>query len=416
MAGDSKLVEYVYSNVLINNNTNNSVAAFYNETQDIPILSNQQDFQLRVVRLKVPMSSVPLFLYEPGKYYLGIGITDPQAPTLPICPDGVITDISGPYEVGFCPDSAPFSVPIVSTSQYINSVHNYESFLAQINITLQTAWSAIFGVAPYTDYTSTLYPAPLDADNTAPYFRLKECANCFEFVFPRGTVDSPNGTSSPWFSSETGVGLRLVMSAPLYSLLNGFTGYYFGPDGIIPTGSNTVIPELNYGLSIDVKTQDIYEYPASLSTDAPTVYFVKTQEQSSLYAWQTASRIIITTNLSVVKESVLIGENQGKPVRLEVLTDFTIPQTGIDSINEYLYYDNVDSDRWINLVDMGALRRMDLKVFVQFADLQLMPLIIYPNHEFNIKLGFRRKLKNDTYQNTSKQLGTVPALQFHPKA
>lgn len=412
MVKDTKLVEFLYSNILINNNTNQAVAAFYNETQDLPILSNQQDFQLRVVRLKVPMNTVPLFLYKPETYYISFGLSQPFTDDTidkAKC-DNTVYNILPPVEVEFCPDVDRFSVPVVSADQYLNSVHNYESFLAQINHALSklwdTAWSGSTETLLYQEMLENIYGT---TKPFAPYFRIDDCSNCFQFCWPQGAPTQNKFSTNPFFPSlgisNTGTediyyGIKILMSAPLHSLLNGFQSFYFGPTGVEDLLTKQVYPNLNFALYFDVFPNNLKEF-LPVDFDDPGLWWVKTQEQSSLYAWQTASRIIITTNISLVKESVLIGVNAGKPVRLEVLTDFTIPQTGIDSVNEYLYYDNIDNDRWINLVDMGALNRMDLKVFVQFSDLSLMPLIIAPNHEFNIKLGFRRKLANASFQNSS---------------
>ena len=50
--------DFGYVNVLINNNSNSDIIAEYNETRTQPILTNMNDFQLGVSRLKIPTISM----------------------------------------------------------------------------------------------------------------------------------------------------------------------------------------------------------------------------------------------------------------------------------------------------------------------------------------------------------------------
>jgi hypothetical protein len=103
--------------------------------------------------------------------------------------------------------------------------------------------------------------------------------------------------------------------------------------------------------------------------------------------------------MALVKEGVLITRNQGNPLRLEVLTDFEIPQDG-SNVREYIYFNDNGNERWHNIKDQGALRRIDMRVQIQFQDLSTLPLVIMPGHEVNVKLGWRRKKANYLLQIT----------------
>jgi hypothetical protein len=196
------------------------------------------------------------------------------------------------------------------------------------------------------------------------------------------------------------------MSSELQGFFNGFQSFYYGPNGTRDT-TGTAYPDLNWGLYFNSDPNDLMTLPQFGNCPARSVNEVP-QTSSSTYAFQQVSRIIITTNIALVRESILIKTDNtsvdqssrgGNPLRLEVLTDFEIPQDAAAQ-NQYIYYNGVDNERWHNIKDSGDLRRIDLKVFVQFQDLSITPLFIAPGHEVNVKLGWRRKINNREFQIT----------------
>ena len=52
-----------YYNVLISNKNNYAIPAEFNETQTIPYLDHAEDYEMTIVRFKVPLYNVPLFTY-----------------------------------------------------------------------------------------------------------------------------------------------------------------------------------------------------------------------------------------------------------------------------------------------------------------------------------------------------------------
>jgi len=61
---NDRVTSYIYSNILLNNNTNSAIRAEYINTSDIPIVPDQQDYKMRITRMKIPMSLVPLFRFK----------------------------------------------------------------------------------------------------------------------------------------------------------------------------------------------------------------------------------------------------------------------------------------------------------------------------------------------------------------
>lgn len=390
---NDKLTSYIYTNIFLNNNSKIAIAAEYITTQDLPIVPDQQDYQLRIVRLKVPMSTVPLFKFKVGEYFVSFGWTTPNG-----TPE-TIEAVTPPQPVIFVPSIAN-DVPLIHLgSPYDKAVYNIEDFLAMINTAIGLAWADLVAAPP-----AWLPVGYLNDDN--PYF-IYDCEiGCIHAILPAVPTDADYPT--PFYPALCGTGtqgLVLLMSSDLYSFLNGFQSFYYGPNGLTTT-ANVNFPNLNWAMYFNADQSNLVSLPQFGACPARFVNEVP-QTTSSTYAFQQVSRIIMTTNVALVRESVLVktdntninSTGSGNPLRLEVLTDFEIPQDAL-SQKQYVYYNGEDNERYHNIKDSGDLRRIDLKVFVQFQDLTIIPLFIAPGHEVNVKLGWRRKFNNIDYQIT----------------
>lgn len=401
---NEKLTNYVYTNVTVTNKTSEIKLCEINNTQDIPILGDQQDYMMKVARLKIPMDSVPLFQYKQGKYWVSIGYkvyVDPATSgdynTRQF--DDNFVNMTVPIEVPFIPsldidlEARAFGRP------FDFAVYNEADFIRMVNVAVRNAWAGF----------STIMPTELINEGwllqPEPYFEYDCAINCIRFNAPA----IPSSTSYPtiWYPNDCGgifngkIECYLLMSSDLTTFFNGFQYRQFGQNGVFDVTNATRYTNLNNAFYFNTsQTNSIQE---SQYGNCASQYFNKVdQTTSSLYAFKQVNRIFITTNIALVKESVLTTDDiGGNPTRLEVLTDFEIPQDGTNH-NQYIYYFGDDSDRWHNIKDSGPLYNIDLKAFIQWQDGTKTPLFISPNHEFNIKLQWMRKNANDQYQITDK--------------
>jgi hypothetical protein len=401
IAHSNKLTDFFYANIIINNdNTDKNIEATYTSTQNLPLIGRQEDFEMRVVRFKIPMGTVPLFLYKSNTYYISIGKgVDRADPSL-------ISDVVAPIEVQF---TQKFQADPNMPKVYQQGVYAIEDFLREVNDAIGEAWINILAPIVPTSF---------------PYIKLVN--NAFEFVMPLVSNATVGGdltnVYSEWFPIKQD-GYRLLMSAPLYTLFEGFSSYRWSAvTGLVDTGG-TSYPELQYAITInDYSVKDVFQVPTApgqYNNTGNRVDFYNTllqggadvaeqqgvdyfhcykQGQSSVYAWLQASRILITSSMSVVREAILIAKDDNRPERLELLTDFFIEQNNLVSHREYIYYNDQGNERYMNLKDEGPLRRVDMRVFIEFEQGALIPLFIMPGAEINLKLGFRRKWHNDLYQ------------------
>jgi hypothetical protein len=410
----NKVTNHVYANILINNNTDDLIRAEYLVNQNQPILSKQEDFQMRLIRFKVPMSAVPMFIFEPNRYFISIGIAQDNLAVPPTDQNRTINQfILPPEEAVFYPQLYNNNSVRDTEPAYRNGVYHINDFLRGVNEALRTLWAQIAGVAPYNGITGA--GVGISADNP-PRIGFSTAQNRFYFQLPvRTDLEDPPGTLrgvSPLFYHALneyfpGLGsLRIYMSASLYALFNGFPAFEYGPRGVIDINAGVPIPQLTHALNLDfdrcsVKTNvvPILGTPAD-PNDLPWPVQICYQEQTSVYAWQHASRILVTSSMGFVKECVVANRrgSTGTPDQLEVLTDFSVVQDPSSSNREYIYFADNGSTRYIDTKATGVLNTIDVRVLVEFDNGARVPLFIKPHEEVNLKLAFDRKPHNDTVQ------------------
>lgn len=382
-----KLTNHVYSNVLIPNDTASSLRAEYSTTQDIPLLSDMQDYKVKISRLKIPMTEVPLFQFKEDAYQIGFAWQP------------IADDASAYFSFIGGLETVQFRNIVANTNQirginpYDSAVFNIQDFLGMVNAVLAASWNT--GVAAAKG--AGVLDAAWDED-IPPFFRYDCEKNCIEFCQPVMTLD----IATPYvfsINNECGTGtnkFRLLMSEELFSFFNGFQYDWYGVNGVTNDGGATWNRTLNYGLAFGEHE------PITLTAigNCPQQDYICTpQTTNSIYSFQRVSRIIITTNLALVKESVLVSqESSGNPLRFEILTDFEIPPANNINHNEPIYYFGDDSDRFYNIKDSGPLYKLELAVYLQWKDGTRTALYIAPGETAYIKLHFERKFANDNYQ------------------
>ncbi len=356
--------DYGYLNILINNDSNEMKLAEYNETRLQPIVTNMNDWQIGITRLKIPTTAIPLMIFEDNQ-----------------------------YEIGFCINTPPFSNLISETVTYDRPANDftqfpynryifyYDQFLFDVNNALQKLWNSALLDPAYAGLPASGY-----TQVDAPYFRLKSSTEGYlELVLPC----DPTGTPSCPFNQN---GIRILMSNRLFFFFSGFASNFTQSGWFAPVGKQP----LTYVLQIDPTADSVQTLPAYQANPQRPVNVIQ-QDYPSLFLWQSLTRIFITTTVLLEKEVLLISGDQGQPKTIEVLTDFEIPQTQ-QGLREYIFYQPQGNLRYINFKSTGWLDRFDLKVFFQTKDLQTFQLVIPPTFEMNLKLEFKRRKAHNLLQ------------------
>lgn len=375
--------DFGYLNVLLNNDTNDFIVAEYNEPQNQPILTKMQDFQVGVVRLKVPTASVPLMVFIDN----GIKpVSDPAYTS-----DYFIGFSLGANDTNILTEYVKYEVPSNTslTTPFSRYIFYYNQFLTCVNLALGRLWDQAVALAGAPPWDAILDGAPISYSNDEPpFFRLKAESEYLQLLTPYIATRDPASAFYPFNPN----GINILMNKKLFYFFSGFSSQ-------LSTAGFGGNPNLNYKLQIGnylngCTTEDCYI--AYLPNDAFT-YNVISQDYPSLFLWQTLTRIIITTTIQIETETVLTRDNQGRVNRQEVLTDFEIPQTQI-GLREYIYFTPEGEPRWMNFKATGWLDRFDVRFFFQTKDLQIYPIIIPPSFEASIKLEFKRRKAKEQLQ------------------
>ena len=356
--------DFGYVNVLLNNDTDDFLVAEYNATQRQPILTNMQDFQMGVVRLKIPTSAIPLMVFEDDAYTIGfsLGNTDTNLLTQVVTHD----------------------LPANTSQQYPYNrfIFYYNQLLTDVNNALANLWAQALIDPAYAAVLATY------TQNETPRFRLVKDQAYIELLVPI----NPTGTS---FYPANPLGINISMSKKLFYFFSGFSAQ------INTIGGWGGDPRLSYKLQIGNylngdTIESVFAYPP---IDPAMEFNVISQDYPSLFLWQTLTRIIITTSIPIEQEVIVTRDNQGKTNRQAVLTDFEISQTQV-GLREYIYFFPQGDLRWSNFKGTGWLDRFDMKVWFQTKDLTIYPIQIPPTFEFSIKIEFKRRKAKELLQYT----------------
>lgn len=365
--------DFGYYNILINNGTNNFKKAEFSETRIAPVLTSMQDWQLGIVRFKIPSTSIPLTIFEDN----GLPVDDPAYQseyTLSIA-----LSVNGVLELPISRNVIYKKTTEATTNPENRFVYYYSQFVDMVNDTLRLLWEDIF-LAPV--YTDALGLGDYNVD-TPPKLELDDTTSYFKFILPAkdvGAVDAPQTI----FDKGLPLHVDFIMNGKLFYYFSGFSAI-----------CNTVNPVLTYrlqlcanqgNLSILPTLNVVGGQPPQTNRHVNTVF----QDYSNLYLWQTLSRLILTTTIPIEQELIGVGDGFGNNFQQTLLTDFEIVPNREGNQRDYIFY-FPDEVRYSNFSSNGDLTHMDLRVFFQTRDLQVFPLEIPPGFELSVKIQFKRR-------------------------
>lgn len=369
-----KDTDNVYVNVFIPNTTNDVIPAEYVVQQSKPILSNVNDYEAGIVRMKIPTTSIPLMIFEDNQYFLGfvIGQNDTDLLSAPIT---LLNEYkSNDYQ--FSP-----------SNKYI---YNYSQFLGCVNKVLYDLW--VLATLHDANYQAII-PATLHNARFAPYFEINGTTPYLNFIAP---VDENEAVLPSCPFNENGI--QLIMSNKLFYFFSGFPSKYYS-NGQIAGNTNFRYKLQLYGNKFN-NTKEIKEWNNQAAFQACVI----TQDAPSLNLWHTLTRVFITSSILLEKEYVLVrGSLEGVPKKFEILTDFELPYDSSDKDLRENIYIQPSTIRWMNFKSGGNLDKMDLKIYFQTKDLTVFPLMIPTGFEVTMKMRFRRRINRELKQHTNEK-------------
>jgi hypothetical protein len=193
------------------------------------------------------------------------------------------------------------------------------------------------------------------------------------------------------------------MSSELWNFFNGFSSTHY-VDGNPNPNEN-----LRYHLNIKVVSQKRSQVTGRITEvvkplgGVPVVkygsdYYRLPQDYSSVSTFKQFVKLVITSNVHVVREVVLRNDIDGVPRSQEMLTDLEFLEfLGSEHrLNAF----NLPRSQWRyhDIKDSGPINRFDLRIFIEYRNQEQIILPILPGEEFSAKFVLERKWNNELYQ------------------
>lgn len=361
-------IDYIYYNFLVHNNTNTGQLAEFTETRQNAILSSAKDWELAVCRFSIPSLFIPIFEWKPKKYWIGI-----QDGANPIRIVEVTLDrITSP-----------------SNSSIKNYVYNYQYWIDCVQSALNIAYGVANNPPPGAAFPAGNSREPRvlfnDIDKLAIIAPINDGIGSHDY-FPSDGINGLATDVSVWMSQD--LFLQFFSSLDYFNV-GSPPAYEFVEPQPIPVS----VPTINYKIRFVKRANNVFPTVGAINSRYPTLSFQVTENASQFpctFAWTKLRRIIFsTTSIQVVSEQIG-ATSLGTPIAQSMITDFELP---IDQhpLNRQTIFYQPYKYRYMSLLTEGEIRKMDVHIYAQtYDDLAVIPIIIPPGHDINIKLQFRR--------------------------
>jgi hypothetical protein len=337
----------IYYNVSVTNDDPTMVAsASFSDNRIVPILKKRDDYYCAIVRFRVPITSVPLLIFESDDYHIQLSYHG----------------VNYNSYVGFIShgNDTLYSPPI-------NAIRDVQHFLDCINTTLNNLYDAVAAANPLDPNIPLNDPPIIIFDRATQLFSLR-CRT--EFV---NTV--PTGSPTPPFNPPLPNVLAIYFNFPLNDL--------FLFESIVSTNPVSQAQPLVASMII------VKDNGNNLVTIGGHNYYNMTQDQSTVYLLAQFESIVFVSNSLGTKAEDVPGIGGGDNT-LSIIADFELAQTTpLD--RGYAQFFQTGPYRWIDFDATDQLRNLKIDAYWSSVDGRLFPLYLFTNQIMTMKLLFRKK-------------------------
>jgi hypothetical protein len=340
------------------------IGANFDVTRTQPILAKPSEYYASIVRMTLPLNSMPIFICP---------IADPLLNTTPW-----VVGIS--YNGNYYPQplvwqTALYTAPLLNPfGDWTYWCYSYDTFVSMVNVAIAAAYAAFRAANP---------AAPQAVANQAPFLIYDAPTQLFSWVWHNSWATAPPATF-PYPAGTAKVFLN-------YTLLSVFDGFR-----ILLVGGRTDVPinndQADYVFE-ELGDNGFVGVPALANTSVTQQSFV------CVDLLATIRRVVVTTSsLPIVSEAVpgsspIAGLISGANVAstLPILTDF-VPQIDLSNdVRSIVYYVPTAQYRLTNLISDLPLYRVQLSFWWQATDGTLSPIVLSRNQQASAKLAFFKK-------------------------
>lgn len=419
-------VDQFYVNLIGWNASDQDELAQYEGNMNKTFLGRCTDWEMAVARFSVPSARIPLFIWQPGKYFVGL-----YRPGAPPGDDPTVSRAAGVWGVAEVEILTPDS--LYNKGEREHAVYSYEEWIAAVNFAFGRAYRQVTKGVVFIDIPD--YPPKMIYDSTTKLFSIlapdpgvyapqspadehgKEYFTPREFAI-KPVDDAVIVADTPYVCDHEPFNpMYLNHGETLIFMSSDLYNHHF-PSLSAYTYSLSAAPAPSHGVG-GLGTWDGGFWPLEYSSfhmtklivlgdrinnyrpaDAlsgnlvyPSIDYPAWEHRAQwncLAAWNRVRRLVImSSTLPVVPEHLLMQGQAGDKTE-PIISDFEIPLEHEGLHRNVIYY-QPQSYRWMSLASDNDLHTVDYRILYQtYDDLALRNLWIPPRHDVNVKLAFRR--------------------------
>ena len=325
----------IYYNVrLLNDTRKDIIPAVFSENRVVPILENPSEYELAVVRFKVPAETIPIFRWVDDKF-------------------SITLSYGGSDFTEYLP-WIPKALPSDNKFLYGKAIWSYQSFIDSINLAFKTAFDKLkidFPLAPPTE--------------------------------------------APFITFNSATELMTIWTEELYEEATNTIAIMFNYDlfAVIPSFQvdRLNIPPPSTGVSFDIKFQRLkvknnYNNKTIYNGKA---YYTFQQEYTTLALLNDFVSITFESDSIPIEPELLPAQTN---VVRRIITDFE-PIDGVNDHQSFQYFSR-GSLRYYDLKSSYPMHKIDIRVFWTDRRGEQFPIYINRDEVLTLKLLFRRKVVN----------------------
>lgn len=363
----SKTSDNFYYNAIVSNNTSDIIIrASYSDDRVIQILKKPDDYYAAIVRFKLPITSVPIMIFQDNFYYISLAFGGVYYPSfVQYIPHGV--SLSG-----------------------LKTIFTIQHFLDCVNTTLLNLYRLVYTANP-------LNPQVPPSDDFAPKFIFNSATQLFTLLAYQNFQNTPNnGSPAPSFNAPNPNILNIYMNYNLSDIFYLETIDITNIDITQPQGPRSSLLIIKDNGVNDIIVQNLNNpLPPPISV-LPFNFLQIIQETPTTYLLNTFQSIVFLSNSLGTKSESIPGIN-GSDSQLSIIADFE-PIQNITPDRGYLQFINNGPYRYIDFDTNQEIRNIKIDAYwvnnfpVNPPDnSRLVPIFLTPGQIMTIKLLFKKK-------------------------
>lgn len=311
--------------------------ASYRKNYSSVILEHSSDYYLAVDRWQIPLSTIPIFTFNPNIEY-----------SIELTYNNVSSGVVHPTYISTSP---------LGSDTYYN-VYNFSTFIKMINDAITTGFNQL-GLN-----------VTLPVNSLPPHFEIDYSTGMLSYVAQKLFYES--SLTSP---------IILYMNYNLWgSFFNGPPINYYTSNTSVSRAVSFNVYNL-YNNTITLGSSDYYKMQSCNGSD-------------TLTRWNTSKGIVITTNMATGVENMPTLQNSNETIldsqNILANFDFVYDQNNLRPLLAQ-YVTTNGQYKWIDLVNDTQLKEIDFRVYYYDGNNNLTTLKMYPTDTLTMRLVFKKK-------------------------